>query len=337
MEDLIKEIGINETFTKKRKQPKKFNHVIDNIPLKKELNYMVDLLELPKTKEGFRYCLVLTDLATKKFDIEPMKTKTSKSALDALKKIFKRGILHIPYATIQSDNGGEFKGEFHDYLSKNNIFHKTSIKGRHTQQSVVERLNRELARLFMGYLNMKEEETDKPYNEWTDIIEIVRKKLNEFREVKLPKNPADVDYSFPIFEKQSMFKIGDLVHRLLDYPKNAFGHDQPTEKFRMGDYVYEKNPREIVDVFYYAPPNTYRYELEGLPNVSYTEHQLMKSKQNTKKYVVSKLVDKRKFKGVIQYKIRWKGYKKENDTWENRKTLIEDGLKSYIDDYEKQH
>jgi hypothetical protein len=51
---------------------------------------MADLLELPETKKGFKYLLVVVDLATDEFDIEPMTNNKSLTVVDAMKRIFKR-------------------------------------------------------------------------------------------------------------------------------------------------------------------------------------------------------------------------------------------------------
>ena len=119
-----------------------------------------------KQKKGNKYILVIIDLATNEFDIEPLKGS---------KKIF------IPYASIRTDNGKEFKGVFDKFCNNNNIFHKVNIQNRHSQLANVDSLCNQLERLFNGYMNHKEEETGKVYKNWDDIILNVRKGLNKIR------------------------------------------------------------------------------------------------------------------------------------------------------------
>ena len=76
MDSIIKKLGIDERYSKPVKKPKKFTAVKQNIPMKEDMNFMADLLFLPKTKEGYRYLLVVVDLASNDFDIEPLKTKS---------------------------------------------------------------------------------------------------------------------------------------------------------------------------------------------------------------------------------------------------------------------
>jgi len=56
-------------------------------------------LKCLKQKKGNKYILVIIDLATNEFDIEPLKFKSAEDVLKGSKKIF------IPYASIRTDNG----------------------------------------------------------------------------------------------------------------------------------------------------------------------------------------------------------------------------------------
>jgi hypothetical protein len=283
--DLINKLGIDEKLTKVRKQPKVFNRVKDNVPLKQDYNFMADLLFLPKSDRGFKYCLVVVDLSNDEFDIEEIRNKESDTVLKAMKNIFKRGILKKPYASIRTDSGSEFKGVFHKYLYDESIMHKVALPNRHSQLANVEALNKQLGRLFNGYMNMKELETGEVFRNWTKIIPIVRRDLNSIRKKTLPKDEAT--HTYPIFDptvkiKKKVkrllpaYKVGDKVHRLMDYPKNALGEKQ-TGSFRQGDFRYEVDPREIIDVYYYSGRIPYRYKLKGIPNASYSESQLIKA------------------------------------------------------------
>jgi hypothetical protein len=340
-DSLLKSLNIDETYTKPAQKEKVFTKVRSQIPLIKHFNYMADILYLPKTKEGYKYCLVVVDLATNLFDIEPLKSKHSDNVLEALKKMYKRDFIKQPFASVQTDGGTEFKDKFHKYLSDNEIYHRQTLPNRHSQNSVVESLNRQLGRIFNGYMNAKEEETGKQYNEWLEIVDTVRKQLNEIREIKLDEDFNKNMQPLPPMKKMiegSEFNVGDIVYRKNEVPYNQLGHKQTTSKFREGDLRFNtKEPRKIIKVIpmddkYVA----FRYVLENLLNVSYTDKQLMKAKDNEKesKYIFERILDKRKNGGFIEYLIKWKGYKKNKSTWEKKADLIKDGLKDEIDDYE---
>ena len=110
------------------------------------------------------------DLATNKFDMEPMKTTQSAESVTVFKKIIKRGILKLPEISLKTDGGPEFGKDFDKYLKDQSIFHKTSIAHRHTQMAPVERLNRSLSRIIMQYLYTEESKLGKTFNEWVPML-----------------------------------------------------------------------------------------------------------------------------------------------------------------------
>lgn len=318
MNKILQELKINETYTKPPKIKKEFSKVKDNIPLKADFNFMADLLELPKTKKGFQYLLVVVDLATDEFDIEQLKTKESKTVLKAMLKMFKRKHIKKPYASIRTDGGPEFQDEFAKYCYENSILHKVGISGRHQQMANVERLNRELGRLFNGYMNAIEEETGRTFREWVEVVPKVREMLNEYR--KKPEGDPFTDiYEAPDVSIQPKYKVSDIVYRISEKPLDALGRKQPTQNFRAGDYRWDMTPRKIVKVVRYAGKVPIRYILENLNNVAYAENELKKAKEDAPMYQVQSVKAKRTVNGVKELLIKWKNY--DNPTWENYKTL----------------
>ena len=165
MKALLNKYKINEKFNKVKNEPKVFNHIKNNIPLLEDYNFMADLLILPETKEKYKYLLVVVDLASDEFDIEKLRSKTPEEILNAYKNMLKRKYIKLPEGSIRTDNGNEFKGVFHKYLIDNGVLHKFSLPNRHKQMANVESLNKQLARLFNGYMNHVEEEKGKVYKE----------------------------------------------------------------------------------------------------------------------------------------------------------------------------
>jgi len=314
MDKILKELKIDEKYSKPVKIKKQFSKVKDNIPLKADYNFMADLLELPETKKGFKYLLVVVDLATDEFDIEPITNNKSLTVVDAMKRMFKRKHIKKPYASIRTDGGAEFKDAFDKYCYENNILHKIGVAGRHQQTANVERLNRELGRLFNGYMNAIEEKTGETYKEWVEVVPKVRTMLNDFR--KKPEGDPFTDiYPTVDLTVQPKYKIHDVVYRMSEKPLDALGRKQNTQNFRMGDYRWERIPRKIVKVLRYAGKVPIRYILENLPNVAYAEYELMPAEEKQAMYVVQSVKAKRTMNGVKELLIKWKGFKKP--TWEN--------------------
>jgi hypothetical protein len=314
MKKILSELGVDETYSKPVKIKKQFSKTKDNIPLIQDYNFMADLLELPKTKKGFIYLLVVVDLATDEFDIEPMTNNKSLTVVDSMKKIFKRRYLKKPYASIRTDGGPEFKDAFDKFCFENSILHKVGIAGRHQQMSNVERLNRELGRLFNGYMNGIEEKTGETYKEWVEVVPKVRVMLNSFRK-KPEGNPWTDIYPTVNLLIEPKFKVDDIVYRISEKPLDALGRKQNTQNFRMGDYRWDMIPRKIVRVLRYGGDVPIRYLLENLPNVAYAEYELKEAKEKEAMYQVQSIKAKRTIQGVKEILVKFKGYKKPS--WEN--------------------
>lgn len=337
MQKLIKELGINEEFTKLQHNKDKSNHVKNSIRHEEDYNFMGDLLILPETKKGYRYLLLLVDLYTDEFDGVPLKTKTAEETVAGIKQIFKRVKYLKKPMTLQTDGGTEFKKDFNEYLYDQNILHNVTQPGRHKQNANIESLNRQIGRMLNGYMNQKEMETGRQYKEWTDILPEIITKFNAYRKQKrgslAKKDNPYIDSIGPVTRPK--YKIGDIVHIKLDVPEDALGHKQKTEKFREGDRRYSKEPKRIVKVIVMPDEPYYRYIVKGMINVSFSEKELIPSKEETEKYVVKNILDKRKVKNRIEYLIHWKGELKKDATWVARKQLLEDGLSPLINLYER--
>jgi hypothetical protein len=314
MKKILSELGVNEKYTKPVKMKKEFSKVKDNIPLIQDYNFMADLLELPKTKQGFIYLLVVVDLATDEFDIEPMTNNKSLTVVDAMKKIFKRKYLNKPYASIKTDGGAEFRDAFDKFCYENSILHKIGIAGRHQQLANVERLNRELGRLLNGFMNNIEEKTGESFKEWVEAVPKIRVMLNSFRK-KPEGNPRKDIYPIANVLIEPKFKVGDVVYRKSEKPLDALGRKQPTQNFRMGDYRFDLTPRKIIRVLRYGGKVPIRYILENLPNVAYAEYELKEAEEKEAMYQVQSIKAKRTIKGVKEILVKFKGYKKPS--WEN--------------------
>jgi len=243
--------------------------------------------------------------------------------------------LKKPNASIRTDNGSEFKSVVDKYMYDNSILHLWSLPDRHKQMGNVENLNRQIGRVLMTYLSNKTIELGKDYNEWTDIVDELRKLLNE---VKSHPKDADMKTYEPAplnIEHEPKYKVGDLVYRRVEIPKDRFGNRLANSKFRQGDLRFEINePRKIVKVLAYSSKNPYRYILFDMPNVSYAEDELLKAKESVEKFIVKNIRDKRTNKGVTEYLVHWKGKLVKDSTWEPKNKLLEDGLKEYIDLFE---
>ena len=84
---------------------------------------------------------------------------------------------------------------------------------------------------------------------------------------------------------------------------------------------------------YFNDQTYFRYMLEGIPNASYSEYQLIKSIYKQSRYKVKKIIDDRVVNTKREFLIWWNKYKKADSTWQKEKELRKDGIGNLIDEY----
>ena len=321
--ELLDKLNIDESYTKVKTRPK-YDHVKENIPPLQDKNLQADLLMLPTTSEGYKYLLTVVDLWSDEIDVRPLKNKSSENVLKAMKSILKGKHINDA-AKIRTDNGTEFKGEFHKYFYDNGILHSKSLPYRHKQTGSIENVNKLLGRFLNSYMS-----TNRTH-EWTDInLPNLVKELNNIRK-RPDENPYTYDYA-GVKTLISKYNEGDIVIRRLDHPIDENNNPIKDSKFRTGDLRYDKfQPRKITKILYY--PQNIRYMLEGLPQVSYTEDELLPFDEKDSKFNVKKIWNKTRRQGITYYKVWFEGYLKKQSEWIPAKQLIEDGFKDEIDAY----
>lgn len=235
---------------------------------KKNVSQQADLLMLPNDN-GFRYLLTVVDIYDRTIDAEPLRSKTANEVLNAFKKIYSRKNLDIP-KLISFDSGSEFKGDVKKYFENKNVAIKYTKPGRHTQQAVIESVNRIIGKLIMSILTNKDLENKQNNTEWTQYI---RQIVNTYNKHK--KKPEDDKDTKPICNEKrcELIPEGTKVRYALDYPINARGQRQHGE-FRSGDIRWSTTTHKIDKIIMTSnqPP---LYKLDGVDRVLYKRKQLM--------------------------------------------------------------
>ncbi len=266
LKSIIQNLGIDLKPHQQVVKSKAFNKVKDIVNLTPGFNYMSDLLFLPTASYGYKYLLVLVDLASNKFDIQEIKDKESNTVLKSMQKIFERGILKKPEYSLKTDSGSEFKGVFHKWLYDESILHRVSPQGYHQGLANVENLNKQLGRIIMTWLSDKEQKKGKVSKNWLPLVPIIRKELNEARDITdtLPKDMSKYIYPQPddsivvginkngneIHKPiESKFREGDEVYYYLTHPIDSMGKKQNTPQRRQGDINWSRHPAQISNVY----------------------------------------------------------------------------------------
>lgn len=306
-----------------------------------------DLLFLPNDN-GYKYALVVVDIGSKITDAEPLKEKSSNTVLKAFEAIYKRNLLKIP-KSIEVDNGTEFQGAVKTWFENKNVIFKVKKPYRHRQQAMVERRNQMIGKMLFKRMTEEELLTGNPSTQWTDEIKDVKKEINKKKPVKKTKTQAQIQCEG---DACTLLSEGQKVRVALEAPVDVATGKKLHGKFRDTDIRWELQPKIIKEVILQPgqPPLYLVSDKDGNTDrkQAYTKSQLLPVKQNekapreaairpitdkgVKKYIVERIVDKKKEKNRIFYLIKFKGYKEPE--WQPRTELIKD-IPDLIEEYEK--
>jgi hypothetical protein len=314
-----------------------------------------DILYLPPD-QGFNYLLVVVDNASKRFDAEPVKQLNAKTIVEAFKKIYKRTYVKMPKQRIELDSGVEFNNKLvQDYFSKNNVEIRYAKAQRSRQQAIVERKNFSIAKMLFFRMTAQEllhaeySKNDKKrditsrewVNELPDVVKMLNKKIGKFK-----KPDMETLQELPIKGDKmnhQLLEEGQKVRVKLDKPQEVTGVKY-SGRFRATDIKYKPEIRIIKHIILKPgfPPlyllNDTKGKDEYERGVSYTKQQLQLVDDNERlppayvqrRYVVDKIVDKKKIGNIIHYLVKWRGYPDSENTWEKATKLKDDGFEEEI-------
>jgi hypothetical protein len=267
-----------------------------------------DLLFLPED-DGYKYVLVVVDIATRLTDAEPLKTKNANDVKNALIKIYKRRILKMP-KRIEVDAGAEFKGVFKTYFDKyTDVYSK--IAGRHRQQSVVESKNHLIGNTLNHRMLAEEINNEEASHSWVDILPNVIKLINQHYAHNPPNTADDLPIRTDKFSS-AILDIGTPVRVMLDNPINYVDGSRLHGHFRAGDIRWENQIRHVTRLFL-RPDQPPMYQVDSNPKVAYTKYQLQVVRENEaapvaagqKRFTISRLVKRFKKDNKIFFRVLW--------------------------------
>lgn len=298
-----------------------------------------DLLFLPPD-QGYKYLLVVIDISDKKIDFEPLKSKKVNEIIISFDKIFNRHIIIKPKLYISTDPGKEFdNNQFKKYLKKQDIYLKINKPGRHRQNSLVERANRTIGTMIYKYISSQKLASNEQETGWIHKLKLLRKILNFGK-----KAPSKLEINKNKNSDIKLTKLNSIilpentkVRIKLDLPTDIINGKRLTGNKRASDINFSKKIYTITSFellpnqppFYYVNNDkTTRYTREQLLPISASHKPPIKSvrvienNKTIKKYIVDKILDKKKEKGRIYYLVKYKGYKEPS--WNSRINLIKD-------------
>jgi transposase InsO family protein len=277
--------------------------------------YQIDLADMQKfaqENDGVKYLLTAVDCFSRYAFAIPIKSKNHTEIVEALSKIFKD---HGIPLRIQSDMGGEFTGKIVKTFFRDSGVTFFTTTNDDIKCAMVERFNRTLKERLWLYM------TQKNNYRYIDILNDVVYSYNHSIHSATGFPPADVD------EEEAM-KIRELMLRDTQ--------TTPHEDLRVDDLVriakkkqtfekgYETNfTDEIFKITNVVPKEgrtVFRIEdRAGAPidGLFYSEELSKVKKVKQPLHRIYKILRQRKYRGKLQYFIRWSGFGAAYDSWEN--------------------
>ena len=274
---------------------------------------LVDMQEFNSINKGYKYILNGIDCYSRYAFSKPLKDKSAKTVSNALNEIM---IENNYYPTkIWCDQGSEFYNKEVDKLRKKHNIQIYSTYG--PQKAVmVERFNKTMKGMMYKIF------TRNGNHVWYNILDEIINKYNNKIHSTLKNKPIDIfkkkieitnelDIANEDQIKKAKFKVGDRVR----IPLSRTVFDKKGYLKNWSDEIF------IVCEIIKSNPITYKIkdDKNKIINGSFYDAELLKTKMKENVYMIEKLLKKRKYKGKIQYLVKWLGY---NETsWQNESDI----------------
>ena len=142
---------------------------------------------------------------------------------------------------IQVDAGSEFKGDFKEWVSEQNIKLRTGLTNRHKQQAFVENRNRLISRILSQQMTNEELISGEPSNEWVKHLDLVISIINDPQNLKKPITEPIKDTPIDTSFNRILYPEGAKVRVLLDHPESVIPGTKLYGKFREGDIRWSRD------------------------------------------------------------------------------------------------
>ena len=247
-------------------------------------------------QKGNKYLLVITDIGSGAVDARPLKSKDGDVVLKKTLEVYKSGKYLKQPKYIHIDAGTEFSLLKEHFLSKK-VGVRVASTGRHSQQSVVEAMNKVIGGTILELQLHNELNSGEVERDWTymlpNILEVINKehvrkplKKNPLSTVLCNKNTKTAVWGKGKTECD-LIEIGSMVRYALDYPVDIKGKRQ-YGSFRTGDIRWSK-PKKVENILM-LPNQPIRYVVEGVKNNTFSKFQLKPYTATEKMNDVNKVV-----------------------------------------------
>jgi hypothetical protein len=267
---------------------------------------LVDMQNLARFNDGFRYILTCIDVFSKRAFAIPLKDKRGPSVANAFETIFADSTPML----LQTDRGTEFLNiEVQNLFRSRDIHHYWSLNDT-IKAACVERFNRTLKTRMFRYL------THRNTNKWIDVLSDLLKSYNSSFHRTIGMAPYDVTKTNEDEISKRMYPAKPKL-----VWKYNIGDKVRISKFK---HIFEKGylpnwSDEIFKIFDRYPTYPVTYGLRDLGDEEikgkFYEQEIQLVSKTDDVYVVQKVLKTRKRNGVLESYIKWKGYPSKFNSW----------------------
>jgi len=292
------------------------------------------------------FILSIVDIFTRYAFTKLLNRKTDTEVLAGVKETFtlvKKRLKYYP-SILSSDSGTEFKNaKLEKFCKQKKCKQLFGLAGRPQSQGFVEKFNGTIKTLLKKYLMSKGETLN------ADNLKTVTHVYNTTPHSTLGMSPIEayfeeneqaVKESYQKLQKPFKTKynisVGDKVRLAIE-----------KDKIRKSDIKYTKEIFTVHKVVWGKGQKPAKYKVKDEHGevlkgyLSYEQLQKIDKVENTGKtpdvyYIVEKLLKKRKYRGQVQYFVKWKGYPHSENTFEPREKLLED-VPDMVNKFDEEH
>ena len=289
--------------------------------------HQIDLLFLPEDYDKSRYLLVCVDIGSGIVDARALKNKEAKTVLNAMIDIYRKKKYLPEPKRIHADAGTEFS-EVIKYFRNRGVGVRVAAAGKHSQQAIVENMNKTIGGAIMKLQLNNELITGQQDTDWVSYLDDILKIINSHAKQTKKPLPAEDDNADIKCDGADcdILQVGTLVRTRLNYPRDI-GGSKLHGVFRSGDYRWSLTPSKITNVLMF-PNQPVRYVVEGYTHNTFAKWELMiytqpkEMRMTDNQFIVEKIVRKATQKNQKGFVVKWKGYADSENSFVSRQELM---------------
>lgn len=209
--------------------------------------WQCDVIYIKPADKKYKFIMNIIDIFSKRIFARGLKKLDAESTTNALHNIINVDCQGQYPGSIQTDNGSEFKDEFHQYLIEHHVHHIYSLPSKPTSNAYVERANLEVRRrIKAGFIKYG-------IRTWIDrLSEYVENINNQPNKNKLTPNQIWTPGYHPNNNDENINEITDTLNndQIRNYFKNKYVNIAKSKLRHRDIYAIDDRVRVSLEALY---------------------------------------------------------------------------------------